>query len=88
MTTVRDSEVRDALIFLTQLCAVHENGRPKGRAYLDLIRQQFPKEEFKKPGRISYCFKCSSSGKLEVQECQAVSGTRELPDVGNPIPAA
>jgi hypothetical protein len=48
MTTVRDSEVRDALIFLTQLCAVHENGRPKGRAYLDLIRQQFPTEEFRK----------------------------------------
>jgi len=48
MTTVRDSDVRDALIFLTQLCAVHMNGRPKGRAYLDLIRQQFPKEEFQK----------------------------------------
>ena len=50
ITTVRDSDVRDALIFLTQLCAVHENGRPKGRAYLDLIRQQFPKEEFQKSG--------------------------------------
>ncbi len=50
MTTVRDSDVRDALIFLTQLCAVHENGRPKGRAYLDLIRQQFPKDEFQKTG--------------------------------------
>ena len=50
MTTVRDSDVRDAMIFLTQLCAVHENGRPKGRAYLDLIRQQFPKEEFQKSG--------------------------------------
>ena len=50
MTTLRDSDVRDSLIFLTQLAAVHENGRPKGRAYLDLIRQQFPKEEFQKPG--------------------------------------
>jgi hypothetical protein len=48
MTTLRDSEVRDGLIFLTQLCAVHANGRPKGRAYLDLIRSQFPKEEFQK----------------------------------------
>lgn len=48
MTTVRDSDVRDALIFLTQLCAIHENGRAKGRAYLDLIRSQFPKEEFQK----------------------------------------
>jgi hypothetical protein len=50
MTTVRDSDVRDALIFLTQLCAIHMNGRPKGRAYLDLIRQQFPKGEFQKAG--------------------------------------
>ncbi len=49
MTTVRDSDVRDALIFLTQLCAIHGNGREKGRAYLDLIRSQFPKEEFQKP---------------------------------------
>jgi len=48
MTTLRDSDVRDALIFLTQLCAVHNNGRPKGRAYLDLIRSQFPKEAFQK----------------------------------------
>ena len=48
MATVRDSDVRDSLIFLAQLAAVHENGRPKGRAYLDLIRQQFPAEEFQK----------------------------------------
>ena len=48
MTTVRDSDVRDALIFLTQLCAIHENGRAKGRAYLDLIRSQFPKEDSEK----------------------------------------
>jgi len=48
MTTLRDSNIRDALIFLTQLCAAHANGRPKGRAYLDLIRSQFPKEEFQK----------------------------------------
>jgi len=48
MATLRDSDLRDALIFLTQLCAIHHNGREKGRAYLDLIRQQFPKEEFQK----------------------------------------
>jgi len=48
MTTLRDSDIRDGLIFLTQLCAAHANGRPKGRAYLDLIRAQFPKEEFQK----------------------------------------
>jgi len=48
MTTVRDGDIRDSLIFLTQLAVVHENGRPKGRAYLDLIRRQFPKQEFEK----------------------------------------
>jgi len=48
MTTLRDSDIRDALIFLTQLCAAHMNGRLKGRAYLDLIRHQFPEEEFQK----------------------------------------
>ena len=48
LTALRDSEIRDALIFLTQLCAMHVNGRPKGRAYLDIIRQQFPKAEFQR----------------------------------------
>jgi hypothetical protein len=49
MTTVRDSDIRDSLIFLAQLCAVHANGRLKGRSYLHLIRSQFPKEAFQKP---------------------------------------
>jgi hypothetical protein len=44
LTTTRDSEIRDALIFLTQLGAIHENGRPKGRAFLDLIRTQVAPE--------------------------------------------
>jgi len=50
MTTMRDSDIRDGLIFLTQLCAIHANGRLKGRAYLDIIREQFPKDEFQKAG--------------------------------------
>jgi hypothetical protein len=50
MTTLRDSDIRDALIFLTQLCALHANGRPKGRAYLDIMRSQFPKEAFQRSG--------------------------------------
>ena len=49
MTSVRESEVRDALIFLTQLGATRANGRPKGRAYLDFMRAQFKPEEFAKP---------------------------------------
>jgi hypothetical protein len=48
MTTLRDSDVRDALILLTRQCALFGNGRPKGRAYLDMIRSQFPEEAFQK----------------------------------------
>lgn len=47
--SVRDSEIRDALIFLTQLGVARSNGRPKGRAFLDFLRSQFKPEEFAKP---------------------------------------
>lgn len=49
LAIVRDSEIRDALIFLTQLGATHENGRPKGRAFLDLIRAQVGPEASAQP---------------------------------------
>jgi hypothetical protein len=48
MTTTRDSDIRDALIFLAQLGATRTNGRPKGRAYLDLLRAEFPEEQFQR----------------------------------------
>jgi hypothetical protein len=46
---IRDSELRDALIFLTQLGSTRANGRAKGRAFLDFLRGQFKPEEFSKP---------------------------------------
>lgn len=46
-TSVRDSEIRDALILFTQIAAGRSNGRPKGRAFLDFLRSQF------KPGTFS-----------------------------------
>jgi hypothetical protein len=49
LATIRDSEIRDALTFLTQLGATRENGRPKGRAFLDLIRTQLGPEASDKP---------------------------------------
>ena len=54
LAAVRDSEVRDALIFLAQLGATRTNGRPKGRAYLDLLRSQFKADEFQQssPGLL------------------------------------
>jgi len=52
--TPRDSEVRDVLIFLTQLGATRTNGRPKGRAYLGVLRSQFKSDEIQKssPGLL------------------------------------
>jgi len=47
LATVRDGDIRDALIFLSQLGATRTNGRPKGRAYLDLLRSQFKSDELK-----------------------------------------
>lgn len=49
LSSIRDGEIRDALIFLAQLCAARSNGRPKGRAYLDLLRRGFKPEEFSEP---------------------------------------
>jgi hypothetical protein len=46
---LHDSDVTRTAIFMAQLCAVQDNGRPKSRAFLDLTRARFPKEEFQKP---------------------------------------
>ncbi len=49
VTSLRDGEIRDTLIFLAQLGAMRTNSRPKGRAYLDFLRKPFKPEEFAKP---------------------------------------
>jgi hypothetical protein len=49
LATTRNSDIRDALIFLTRLDAIHEDGRPKGRAFLDLIRTQLGPEASTEP---------------------------------------
>jgi len=48
-STVRDSEIRDDLILLAQIAFGYLNGRPKGRAFLDKLRSQFPPEALGKP---------------------------------------
>lgn len=45
----RDSEIRNALVFLVQLAYIHDNGRPKCRALLDLLRREFAPGQFDKP---------------------------------------
>src|SRR6516225_6520046 len=38
---IRNGEICDTLVFLTQLGTLKSNGRPKGRAYLDFLRTHF-----------------------------------------------
>jgi hypothetical protein len=49
VSSARDREIRDAVVFLAQLGATRTNGRAKSRAYLDFLRTQFKPEEFSKP---------------------------------------
>ena len=46
---MRDADVRDALIFLAQLGFTRSNERPKGRAFLDLLRSQLKSPQLDKP---------------------------------------
>ena len=45
---VRNGEICDSLVFLTQLGALRSNGRPKSRAYLDFLRTHFRPEALSK----------------------------------------
>jgi hypothetical protein len=45
LISTHDSEIRDVLIFLAQLGATRTNGRPKGRAFLDLLWAKLPPGE-------------------------------------------
>ena len=40
--TIKDSELLGVLVFLQRLEIQHNNGRKKGRAFLDLLRSYFP----------------------------------------------
>jgi hypothetical protein len=39
---VKDSDMIRALVFLYRLATVHNNHRPRGRAFLSFLRQAFP----------------------------------------------
>jgi hypothetical protein len=45
MHTLRDGDVLGALVFLQRLEIQHNNGRPRGRAFYDLLRTYFPAPE-------------------------------------------
>jgi hypothetical protein len=52
LITTRDSDIRDALIYLTRLGAIRANGRPKGRSFLDMVREVAPDESAQADSRI------------------------------------
>ena len=52
LISTRNSDIRDALIYLTRLAAIRSNGRPKGRAFLDLIREVAPDESAQADSKI------------------------------------
>ena len=41
-TALRDAEVLGTLVFLQRLALTHNNGRPRGRAFIDYLRAHFP----------------------------------------------
>jgi len=45
LITLRNSDLRDAWIYITQIGALRANGRPKGRAFLDATRKEFAPED-------------------------------------------
>ena len=49
LASIRNSDIRDALIFLTQFGAIRANGRAKGRAFLDLIATELAPEASAQP---------------------------------------
>jgi hypothetical protein len=44
-TSLRDSEVLQVLVFMLRLALSRTNGRPRSRAFLEMLFQQFPQEK-------------------------------------------
>jgi hypothetical protein len=44
LATLKTSDVIRAFVFLLRLAMIHSNRRPRGRAFLDFLRQTFPEE--------------------------------------------
>ncbi len=42
VTVIKESDVIRSLVFLVRLANVHSNKRPKGRAFIDFLRQTYP----------------------------------------------
>ncbi|MBI2816582.1 MAG: hypothetical protein HYX72_06555 [Acidobacteria bacterium] len=45
---MKESDIIGSLVFLARIAAVHDNGRPRSRAFIDFLRQTFPGAGVKK----------------------------------------
>jgi len=44
-TSLKDTEIFQSLVYLTRVCRLSTNGRPRARIFLELLRQQYPQRE-------------------------------------------
>lgn len=49
LSPVRNSDILKVLVFLHRLGRENQNGRPRGRMYLDLLRQMTPEQSLQEP---------------------------------------
>jgi hypothetical protein len=49
LSPVRNSDILKVLVFLDRLGRENQNGRPRGRMYLDLLRQMTPEQRLEQP---------------------------------------
>jgi hypothetical protein len=45
LTRLRDSDVLKALVFLLRMALARTSGRPKSRAFIDFLWEQFPESK-------------------------------------------
>lgn len=44
-TSLKDSDIFQSLVYLTRVCRLSTNGRPRARIFLELLRAQYPQQE-------------------------------------------
>lgn len=44
-TSLKDSDIFHSLVYLTRVCRLSTNGRPRSRIFLELLRAQYPEQE-------------------------------------------
>jgi hypothetical protein len=53
MNSIRDVDVLGILVFLHRMELQHNNGRKKGRAFIDFLRAYFPQKPAAEPSLLA-----------------------------------